>query len=68
MNPHAVVQRMRAALVKRQLLRLTALCGHDIYVEIAIVLAGERNPFAVWRELGEEFAPRIGRDAPRRAA
>ena len=34
----------------------------------AVSVPGERNPFAVWRELGEEFAPRIGRDAPRRAA
>ena len=47
MNSHAVAERSCAALVKRKLFGLSAIGGHDINVEIAVVLGGECNPFAV---------------------
>ena len=68
MDSHAVAERMRATLEKSQLLRLAAFHRHDIDVEIAVVLTGERYPSAVGRKLREQFASGMRGDAPRYAA
>ena len=54
---------MSAALVKGQLARLAALGGHDVNIEIAVVLAGEGEPLAVGRELGEKLTSGMSGDA-----
>jgi len=41
--------------IEGQLTGLAAGGGHDVDLLIAVVLAGEGDPFAVGRELGEEF-------------
>src|SRR5204862_8298133 len=47
MNSHAVAERSGAALVERELLGLSAIGGHDVDIEIAVVLGGECDPFSV---------------------
>ena len=63
-DSHAIAERRCGALIKRQLPGLAALGGHYIDVEIAVVLSGEGDPFAVGRKFREQFASRIGGDAP----
>ena len=46
-NAHAIAERRRGALIECQLLRLAALGGHYVDVEVAVVLSGEGDPFAV---------------------
>ena len=67
-NAHAIAERRGGALIERQLLRLAALGGHYVDVEVAVVLSGEGDPFAVGREFREEFASGVGGDAPRVAS
>ena len=52
-DAHAVAERRRGALIERQLPRLAALGGHYVNIEIAVVLSGEGDPFAVGRKFRE---------------
>jgi hypothetical protein len=67
-DSHTVAERGRRALEECELPGLTAICGNDVHVEIAVVLPGESYPFAVGRKFREELAPGIGSDAARGAA
>ena len=67
-NAHAIAERRRGSLIESQLPGLAALSGHHVDVEIAVVLAGEGDPFAVGRKFREQLAPGIGGDAARVAA
>ena len=55
-------------MIKGQLLRLAAFCGHHVDVEVAVVLAGEGDPLSVGRKFGEQFAARMRGDAARHSA
>ena len=47
MDSHAIGQGLRRSLVEGELPRLAAFGGHHVYVEIAIVFAGEGQRVAV---------------------
>ena len=57
-DAHAIAERRRRSLVKRQLPGLTALGGHHVHIEIAVILSGEGNPFAVGREFRKQVRAR----------
>src|SRR5262249_11246151 len=67
-NAHTVAERLGTALVERQLLGLAALGRHYVDVEVSVVLAGESDPFAIGRKLGEHLAAGSSGDAPRYTA
>ena len=51
-----------------QALRLAAFCGDDVHVGVAFVLAGEGDPFSIWRKFWENLVAHVRRQSPRRAA
>ncbi len=54
--------------MKRQALGLAAFRGDDVDVRVAVILAGERDPFAVRRKLGIKFVAYVGSQPPCRSA
>src|SRR5581483_1475447 len=56
------------ALIERKLLRLPAVGGHYVYIEVAVVLAGESNPFPIRRKFREKLAAFARSDASRHAS
>src|SRR5580658_2658234 len=61
----APARRQRALRrIERQLLGFAAIRRHHVDLLIAVVLPGERDPFAVRRELGEQLYARM-RSEPR---
>ena len=46
-DTHALTKRLRASLIKGKLLGLSALGGHHVDVEIAVILSREGDPLAV---------------------
>src|SRR5580704_9447906 len=68
MNSHTIVELSSGALIERELLGLSAISGHKVDVEIAVILASEGDPFTIGRELREQLASRAGSDTSGDAA